>query len=70
MREVVWFVIKGKLAPKYGGPFKIIKKISEVAYHLNLLPQLGHVYSVFYVSMLKKYTRDQSHVLPYADISL
>ena len=52
------------------GPFEIVEKIGEVAYRINLPPQLGHVYDVFHVSMLKKYTSDPSHVLPYTNIPL
>ena len=70
MHGVTWFGIKGKLAPIYVSPFEIVKKIGEAAYHLNLPQQLGHVHNVFHVSMLKKYTCDPSHVLPYADIPL
>ena len=50
------------------GPFEIVEKIGEVAYHLNLPPQLGHVHNVFHISMVKRYTRDPSHVLPYFDV--
>ena len=70
MRGVTRFGIKGKLAPRYVGPFEIVEKIGEVAYYLNLPPQLGHVHDVFHVSMLKKHTSDPSHVLPYIDIPL
>ena len=52
------------------GPFKTVEKIGEVAYRLNLPPQLGHVHNIFHMSILKKYTRDPSHVLPYAEIPL
>ena len=67
---VTRFGIKGKLASRYVGPFMIIKRIDDVAYRLNLLPQLSYVHDVFHVSMRKKYTIDPSHILPYAEISL
>ena len=70
MCGVTQFGIKGKLAHRYVGPFKIVEKIGEVAYRLNLPPQLGHVHDVFHASMLKKYTSDHSHVLPYTNIVL
>ena len=38
MHGVSRFDIKGKLAPRYVGPFEIVEKIVEVAYHLNLPP--------------------------------
>jgi hypothetical protein len=44
------FRVKGKLAPRYVGPFKIIDRKGEVAYQLELPPQLSEVHDVFYVS--------------------
>ena len=70
MRGVTRFGIKGKLASRYVGPFMIVERIGDVAYHLDLPPQLSHVHDVFHVSMLKKYTLDPSHILPYAEIPL
>jgi hypothetical protein len=48
------FKIKGKLAPRYIRPFKIIDCKGEVAYQLELPPQLSDVHDVFHVSQLKK----------------
>ena len=70
MHSVTGFDIKGKLAPRYVEPFKIVERTSDVAYHLNLLPQLSHIHHVFHMSMLKKYTPNPSHILPYAEIPL
>ena len=70
MRGVTRFGVKGKLAPRYVGPFMIVERIGDVAYRLNLPPQLSHVYDVLHVSMLKNYTPDPSHVLPYVEIPL
>ena len=70
MHGVTRFVIKGKLAPRYMKPFEITERFGDVAYRLRLPPQLGHVHDVFHVSMLKKYTHDLSHVLPYVEILL
>ena len=61
--------IKGKLTPRYVGSFKIVERISDVAYRLNFPPSLSHVHDVFHVSMLK-YTPNPSHILLYADIPL
>jgi hypothetical protein len=44
------FRVKGKLAPRYVGPFKIIDHKGEVAYRLELPPQLSEVHDVFHVS--------------------
>ena len=49
--------MKGKLAPRYIGPFKIIKKRGEVAYQLELPIHLSDIRNVFHVSQLKKCLR-------------
>ena len=69
MHGVTQFSIKGKLAPRYIGPFEIVERVGDVAYRLNSPSQLGHIH-IFLVSMLKKYIQDSSYVLPYAKIPL
>jgi hypothetical protein len=54
MRGLCHFKVRGKLAPRFIGPFKIQEKRGEVAYQLELLLQLSDVYDVFHVSQLKK----------------
>jgi hypothetical protein len=54
MRGTRRFRVKGKLAPRYVGPFKIIDRKGEVAYQLELPTQLSEVHDVFHVSQLKK----------------
>ncbi|WVZ63481.1 hypothetical protein U9M48_013108 [Paspalum notatum var. saurae] len=51
------FNMKGKLAPRYIGPFKIMEKKGEVACRLELPPSLSGVHDVFHVSQLKKCLR-------------
>ena len=53
-RGVQRFGIKGKLAPRYIGPYQITKKCGPVAYQLKLPDQLAAVHNVFHVSQLKK----------------
>ena len=48
------FHIKGKLAPRFIGPFKIMSRRGEVAYQLELPPELSGVHNVFHVSQLRK----------------
>jgi hypothetical protein len=54
MRGLHCFKIRGKLAPGYIGPFKILEQRGEVAYQLELPPQLSDVHDVFQVSQLRK----------------
>jgi hypothetical protein len=54
MRSVKRFNMKGKLAPRYIVPFKIIEKCGEVAYQLELPKSLAGIHDVFHVSQLKK----------------
>jgi hypothetical protein len=54
MRGLRRFKVRGKLTPRFIGPFKIMEKRGGVAYQLELLPQLSDVHDVFYVSQLKK----------------
>ena len=63
MKGVMRFGKKGKLSPRFIGPFEILERIGEVAYKLALPPSLASVHNVFHVSMLKKYIPDPSHVL-------
>lgn len=52
MKGIMRFGKKGKLSPRYVGPFEILDKIGEVAYRLALPPSLSNVHNVFNVSML------------------
>jgi hypothetical protein len=54
MRGLRRFKVRGKLASRFIGPFKILQKRGEVAYQLELLSQLSVVHDVFHVSQLKK----------------
>jgi hypothetical protein len=54
MRGLRHFKVRGKLTPRFIGPFKILEKRGEVAYQLELPPQLSDVHDAFHVSQLKK----------------
>ena len=62
-RGVMRFGVKGKLAPRYIGPFLILERVGPVAYRLALPPSLAGVHNVFHVSQLRRYVPDPSHVL-------
>jgi hypothetical protein len=51
------FKVKGKLSPRFIGPFLILKRVEEVAYKLELSNHLADVHDVFHVSQLKKCVR-------------
>jgi hypothetical protein len=53
IRGLRCFKVQGKLAPRFIGPFKIMEKRGEVAYQLELPPQLSDVHDMFHVSQLK-----------------
>jgi hypothetical protein len=57
MRGLHRFKIRGKFAPRYIGPFKILVQRGEVAYQSELPPQLSDVHNVFHVSQLRKCLR-------------
>ncbi|GKE84011.1 hypothetical protein Tco_1557753, partial [Tanacetum coccineum] len=53
-KSVVRFGKKGKLAPRFVGPFEIIEKVGLVAYRLDFPEELDGVHDTFHVSNLKK----------------
>ena len=63
MKGIMRFNKKGKLAPKYIGPFPIVKRMGRVVYKLKLLENLKVGHPVFDVSLLKKYILDKSQIL-------
>ncbi|KAL5541347.1 hypothetical protein UlMin_045674 [Ulmus minor] len=67
---VMRFGKKGKLSPRFIGPFEILERVGKVAYKLALPPELSSVHNVFHVSMLKKYVSDPSHVLEHEPIQV
>ena len=69
-KGVVRFEKRGKLNPRYIGPFEIIERIGPVAYRLDLSEKPSRVYNVFHISMLRKYIPDPSQVLETPEIEL
>jgi hypothetical protein len=53
-RGIQRFGVKGKLAPRYIGPFEILEIYGPVAYRLQLPPQLAAIHNIFHVSQLRK----------------
>ena len=61
---------KGKLSPRFVGPFEILERIGQVAYRLALPPALSAVHNLFHVSALQRYVSDANHILSYEDLEL
>ncbi|GKF28767.1 hypothetical protein Tco_0095109 [Tanacetum coccineum] len=58
-KGVVHFGKRGKLNPRYVGPFKVLEKVGSVAYKLELPEELSRVHNTFHVSNLKKCYADE-----------
>ncbi|GKD41991.1 putative reverse transcriptase domain-containing protein [Tanacetum coccineum] len=67
-KGVIRFGKRGKLNPRYIGPFKIIAKVGIVAYRLKLPKRLSRVHSTFHVSKFKKYMADEPLAIPLDEI--
>jgi len=61
---------KGKLSPKYIGPFEVLQRIGPVAYRLALPPTLQGIHDVFHVSHLRRYIPDPEHIISYKPLQL
>ncbi|KAA0047116.1 reverse transcriptase [Cucumis melo var. makuwa] len=70
MKGVLRFERRGKLSPRFVGPFEILERIGHVAYRLALPPSLSTVHDVFHVCMLRKYVLDPSHVVDYEPLEI
>ncbi|KAK4737630.1 hypothetical protein R3W88_001327 [Solanum pinnatisectum] len=70
MKGVMRFGNKGKLSPRYIGPFEILDCVGPVAYRLALPPSLSGVHLVFHVSMLKKYHGDADYMIKWDSVLL
>ncbi|WVZ89343.1 hypothetical protein U9M48_035764 [Paspalum notatum var. saurae] len=69
MKGVYRFGVKGKLAPRYVGPFKILERCGPVAYRLELPPHLAVVHEVFHVSQVPEEAVDTSQIQVEPDLT-
>ncbi|GKA07855.1 putative reverse transcriptase domain-containing protein [Tanacetum coccineum] len=67
-KGVICFGKRGKLNPRYSGPFKILAKVGTVAYRLELPEKLSRVHSTFHDSNLKKCLSDEPLAIPLDEI--
>ncbi|KAJ0964518.1 hypothetical protein J5N97_025656 [Dioscorea zingiberensis] len=70
MKGVMRFGKRGKLSPRYVGPFEIIERVGAVAYRLALPPDLAQVHNVFHISMLRKCLTEPSKIIEYEPVEL
>jgi hypothetical protein len=70
MKGVSRFKVKGKLAPRYIGPFPVLEQCGPVAYRLQLPKTLSVVHNVFHVSQLKKCLRVPDRTVEVTDVAL
>ena len=70
MKGVVHFGKKGKLSPRYVGPYKILKRVGKIAYELELPSEMTSVHPVFHVSMLRKVDGDPQAMVPLSEVQL
>ena len=67
---MVRFCKRGKLSPRFIGPFEILERVGTIAYRLDLPPSMSGVHKVFHVSMLRRYTPVPTHVVDWGEIEV
>jgi hypothetical protein len=70
LRGMRRFKVKGKLSPRFIGPFRIFSRVGEMTYQLELPDNLSDVHNVFHVSQLKKCLRVPEEQLPMEELSV
>jgi len=70
MKGVMRFGKRGKLSPRYVGPYQIVRRIGKVAYELDLPTAMEGIHPVFHVSMLRKCIGDPSVIFPVEDVQV
>ncbi|KAJ9542418.1 hypothetical protein OSB04_028924 [Centaurea solstitialis] len=69
-KRVIRFRKRGKLGPRYIGPFTVLARVGKVAYWLELPDVLGHIHSTFHISQLHKCLADETAHIPLDDIQV
>ncbi|GJT07119.1 hypothetical protein Tco_0841581 [Tanacetum coccineum] len=69
-KGVICFGKRGKLNPRYIGPFKILAKVGTVAYRIKLPEQLGKIHKYFPYVKLKKCLSDETLAIPLDEIQI
>ena len=68
--KILRFGQKGKLNPRFIGPYEILKRVGPMAYRLVLPSESAKLHDVFHVSKLRRYRSDKSHILPVKEIQV
>ena len=69
-KGVIRFRKRGKLGPRYIGPFRVVARVGRVGYCLELPAELDQIHDTFHVSRLRKCIADESAVVPLEDIQV
>ena len=69
-RKILQLGKKGKLSPRFIGPYEVLEQIDPMTYRLALPLELVKLHNVFHVSMLRRYHFDESHILPVQEIQV
>ncbi|XP_021991867.1 uncharacterized protein LOC110888659 [Helianthus annuus] len=69
-KGVIRFIKRGKLSPRFIGPFKIIERVGKVAYRLELPEELSGIHGTFHVSQLRKCLAEETTYIYYDDIEV
>ena len=69
-KGVIRFGRRGKLSPRFIGPYEVIERIGLVTYQLALPPILERVHNIFHVSILRKYRSDSTYILKEQPVKL
>ena len=67
---MIRFRKRGKLGPRYIGPFRVTTRVGRVAYRLELPAELSQIYDTFHESKLRKCIADETEVVPLEDIQV
>ena len=69
-KGIMRFGKKGKLSPRYVGPYEVLERVGELAYRLALPPELSQMHDVFHICMLRKHVPKTSHVVQPTPVEL
>ena len=69
-KKILRFGRKGKLSPRFIGPYEISERVGPVAYRLIFPPEFEKIHNVFHVSMLRRYRSDPSHIISPTEVEI